>query len=76
MSDFIKLNGEWIEILDVYKKINGEWSIQTDISSSIVSSNIYIYSEVKIDGETICVISGADSFTGKSFNLTYIYNKL
>ena len=46
MGDYIKLNNEWIEILDVYKKENGEWVLQTDVSSSILTSNIYFYSEV------------------------------
>ena len=74
MADYIRLNGEWVEILDVYKKVNGEWELQTDITSSIITSNIYISSEVIIDGEATCIISGVSTYTGKSFNLTYIYN--
>ena len=74
MADYIKLNGEWKEVLDVYKKVNDEWVLQTDINSSIISSNIYIYSEVKIDDVVTYMISGVNSYTGKSFNLTYIYN--
>ena len=74
MAQYIKLNGEWVEVLDVYKKENGEWVLQTDIQSSIIQSNIYFYSEVKIDDEVVYVISGVSEFTGKSFNLTYIYN--
>ena len=74
MADYIKINGEWKEVLDVYKKVNGEWILQTDYQSSILSSNIYIYSTVKIDGQITYVISGVDNFVGKTFNLTYIYN--
>ena len=74
MSNYIKINGEWKEVLDIYRKVNGEWVLQTDIQSSILTSNIYLYSEVRIDGEVTCIISGVDSFVGKSFNLTYIYN--
>ena len=74
MGDYIKLNNEWREILDVYRKENGEWVLQTDVASSIITSNIYIYSEVKIDDEVTYVISGVSEYTGKSFNLTYIYN--
>ena len=75
MADYIKINGEWKEVLDVYRKINGEWVVQTDVQSSILQSNIYFYSEVKIDDEVTYVISGVSSFTGKTFNLTYIYNQ-
>lgn len=74
MAQYIKLNNEWKEILDVYKKINGKWALQTDIQSSILQSNIYFYSEVRINDEVTCVISGVNEYTGKSFNLTYIYN--
>ena len=74
MGDYIKLNNEWKEVLDVYRKIDGQWVLQTDVQSSILTSNIYFYSEVRIDGEITYIISGVDSFTGKSFNLTYIYN--
>ena len=74
MADYIKLNGEWVEILDVYRKVDGQWVLQTDVQSSILTSNIYFYSEVKIDDEVTYVISGVDTFTGKTFNLTYVYN--
>lgn len=75
MADYIKINGEWKEIIDVYRKVDGQWVVQTDVQSSILQSNIYFYSEVKIDDEVTYVISGVSSFTGKSFNLTYIYNQ-
>lgn len=39
-----------------------------------MASNIYIYSEVRIDDEVTYVISGVNEYTGKSFNLTYVYN--
>ena len=74
MANYIKLNGEWKEIFEIYRKENGEWVLQTDIQSSIVQSNIYFYSEVRIDDEVTYVISGVNEYTGKSFNLTYIYN--
>ena len=74
MADYIKLNGEWVEVLDVYRKVDGQWVLQTDVQSSILTSNIYFYSEVKIDDEVTYVISGVDTFTGKTFNLTYVYN--
>ena len=74
MADYIKLNGEWKEVLDVYRKVDGEWVLQTNVQSSILTSNIYFYSEIKIDDEVIYMISGVDSYVGKSFNLTYIYN--
>lgn len=74
MADYIKINGEWKEILDVYRKVDGQWVLQTDVQSSILQSNIYFYSEVRIDDEVTYVISGVSEYTGKSFNLTYIYN--
>ena len=74
MASYIKLDGQWKEIIDAYRKVNGEWVIQTDPQASILQSNIYFYSEVKIDDEVVYVISGVSEFTGKSFNLTYIYN--
>lgn len=74
MADYIKINSEWKEIIDVYRKVDGQWVVQTDVQSSILQSNIYFYSEVKIDDEVTYVISGVSSFTGKTFNLTYIYN--
>ena len=74
MADYIKLNNEWKEILGVYKKVNNEWILETDINSSILTSNIYIYSTVKIDNTTTYIISGEDSYIGKTFNLTYIFN--
>ena len=74
MGDYIKINNEWKEVLDVYRKIDGQWVLQTDVQSSILTSNIYLYSEVRIDGEITYIISGVDSFVGKTFNLTYIYN--
>ena len=74
MSQYIKLNNEWVEVLDVYRKENGEWVLQTDVQSSIIQSNIYFYSEVKIDDEVTYVISGVSEYVGKSFNLTYVYN--
>ena len=74
MSQYIKLNNEWVEVLDVYRKENGEWILQTDVQSSIIQSNIYFYSEVKIDDEVTYVISGVSEYVGKSFNLTYVYN--
>ena len=74
MAEYIKLNNEWVEILDVYRKDDNNWVLKTDIQSSFIASNIYFYSEVKIDDEVICVISGVSEYTGKSFNLTYIYN--
>lgn len=73
--DYIKLNNEWVQILDVYRKENGEWVLQTDVTSSILTSNIYFYSEVRIDDEVTYVISGENEYAGKSFNLTYIYNQ-
>ena len=73
MASYIKLDGQWKEIIDAYRKVNGEWVIQTDPQASILQSNIYFYSEVKIDDEVVYVISGVSEFTGKSFNLTYIY---
>ena len=39
-----------------------------------MASNIYIYSEIRIDDEVTYVISGVNEYTGKSFNLTYVYN--
>ena len=75
MADYIKINGEWKEIIDAYRKVNGQWVVQTNAQASILQSNIYFYSEVKIDDEVTYVISGVSSFTGKSFNLTYIYNQ-
>ena len=74
MAQYIKLNNEWVEILDIYRKINGQWILQTNVQSSILTSNIYFYSEVQIDSEVTYIISGVDTYTGKSFNLTYIYN--
>lgn len=74
MADYIKINGEWKEIIDAYRKVDGQWVVQTNAQASILQSNIYFYSEVKIDDEVTYVISGVSSFTGKSFNLTYIYN--
>lgn len=74
MAEYIKLNNEWKEILGVYKKVNGEWVLQTDVNSSILASNIYIYSPVKIDNIVTYIISGDNSYTGKTFNLAYIYN--
>ena len=46
MSNYIKINGEWKKVLDIYKKVNSEWVLQTDIQSSILTSNIYLYSNV------------------------------
>ena len=74
MADYIKINGEWKEIIDAYRKVDGQWVVQTNAQASILQSNIYFYSEVKIDDEVTYVISGVSSFTGKTFNLTYIYN--
>jgi glycosyltransferase involved in cell wall biosynthesis len=68
MADYIKINGEWKEVLDVYRKIDGQWVLQTDVQSSILQSNIYFYSEVKIDDEVTYVISGVNEYIGKSFN--------
>ena len=74
MTEYIKLNNEWVEILDVYQKDDNNWALKTDIQSSFITSNIYFYSEVKIDDEVTYIISGVSEYTGKSFNLTYIYN--
>ena len=42
MTEYIKLDNEWKEILSIYKKVNGEWILQTDVNSSILASNIII----------------------------------
>ena len=42
MTEYIKLDNEWKEILSVYKKVNDEWVLQTNVNSCILSSNIII----------------------------------
>lgn len=73
MADYIKLNNSWVEVYKIYKKVNGEWVEQTDVSSAITAGNIYICNSVQID-ETIYVISGVETYTGKTFNLQAILN--
>ena len=73
MAEYIKIDGEWVEVYQVYKKINNEWVQQTDFSSAVSPNTVYIFASSQID-ETTYVIYGVDSCTGKTFNLQAVLN--
>ena len=73
MAEYIKLDGSWVEIFAVYKKIEGTWVQQTDYNSSMSTNTVYICTSQQIDENTY-VIYGVDSYTGKTFNLQAIFN--
>ena len=55
MSEFIKLNGNWVSIYGVYQKINNAWVLQNDSLQNILSSsnNIYVYNNNGVITEVI-----------------------
>lgn len=42
IAEYIKLNNEWVEILDVYRKDDNNWTLKTDIQSSFIISKILL----------------------------------
>lgn len=74
MSEYIKLNNHWKEVLSVYKKISGVWVEQTDINSCMSQDSIYFYNPEQIDIEITFEISAPNTYQGKSFLVSALYN--
>ena len=65
MGQYIKINGEWKRIANVYKKVEGVWTQQNTYS---FDNRIYVYDPTVIDHDVFLIIA-EDSYTGKHFYL-------
>ena len=69
MTQKIKINGGWKNIVAVYKKINGHWANQTHYS---FNNDVYFYSDAIVDVDTFLIVA-EDSYSGTMF---YVVAKL
>ena len=65
MGQYIKIDGNWKQIVSVYKKVNGIWVKQ---NKYLFDNNIYLYDPTAIDNDVLLIIA-EDSYTGKHFYL-------
>ena len=65
MGQYIKVNGEWKNVVGFYKKINGTW---TKLPQYSFDNNIYLYDPTIIDHDVLSIV-GDSAYTGRQFYL-------
>ena len=70
MIQKIKIDGEWRNIVAVYKKINGQWQLQNQYDFDNIA---YFYNNATVDVDTLLIIAEG-SYTGMQFYVIAKFN--
>lgn len=72
MGNFVKIDNQWTQYGNIYKKINGTWTLQSNSLPSVMSDSVYFYGGHVIN-EPVVVnleIIGPESVTAETVQLS------